>query len=74
MTGLTDYIEIPHDRLAPDLLDAVMEEFIMREGTDYGEQPFTLEQKRAQLRRQLTSGRAMIVFDPVSETTTLLVK
>lgn len=71
---MTDPIEIPPDRLSPEMLDAVIEEFINREGTDYGTQDYSLEQKVAQVKRQLDSGRVTITFDPVSESCTLMLK
>ena len=47
MTTSTDPIEVPYDSLNPDTLRAVVEEFITRNGTDYGEREKTLEQKVA---------------------------
>ena len=42
-------IAIPVDQLAPELLEAVIESFVLREGTDYGDGDFTLEQKQDRL-------------------------
>jgi uncharacterized protein YheU (UPF0270 family) len=69
-----DFIEIPPEQLNEDVLQAVIEEFITREGTDYGLQDYSLEQKVLQIKRQLDSGRAVIAFDPLSESCTLLIK
>ena len=69
---MSDYIEIPPEQLSPDILDAVIEEYISREGTDYGLQEYSLEQKVNQVKRQLQTGRAVIAFDPGSESCTLL--
>lgn len=71
---MNDYIEVPAEQLSEDILQAVIEEFITREGTDYGLQDYSLEQKVLQIRRQLDNGKAMIVYDQISETCTLLVK
>lgn len=71
---MSDYIEIPSQQLTTDVLDAVIEEFITREGTDYGLAEFSLEQKVQQVKRQLDAGKVMIVYDPVSESCTLLLK
>jgi hypothetical protein len=49
----------------------VIESFVLREGTDYGEREFSLEQKVAQVRTQLERGQARILFDPESNTVTL---
>jgi uncharacterized protein YheU (UPF0270 family) len=40
----------------------------LREGTDYGEKDFSLEQKVAHVMRQLERGEARVMFDPNTET------
>ncbi len=67
-----DMIIIPYDRLSPDALSGLVEEFATRDGTDYGETEVPLERKTAQIMRHLRSGRAVIVFDPDSETCNIL--
>ncbi len=67
-------IEIPLDRLSPDILNAVIEEFILREGTDYGALETSLDSKITQVRRQLDRGDVLITFDPVTENCTLLTR
>ncbi|MDG1772096.1 MAG: YheU family protein [Oceanicoccus sp.] len=71
---MDNYIEIPPGQLSEEVLRAVIEEFITREGTDYGLQDYSLEQKVLQVKRQLDSGRVVIAYDPVSESCTLLAK
>ena len=65
---------IPYQQLSADALRGVLEEFINREGTDYGEVELEAEQKFNQLRLLLKSGRAVVVFDEASETTGLVMK
>jgi uncharacterized protein YheU (UPF0270 family) len=60
-------VVVPHTELAPDLLQAVIESFVLREGTDYGEKELSLEQKVARVVRQLERGEAQILFDPETE-------
>ena len=67
-------IEIPVDRLSAEVLNAVIEEFILREGTDYGVQEAGMDNKIAQVHRQLTKGDVLITFDPATENCTLLTK
>jgi uncharacterized protein YheU (UPF0270 family) len=55
---------IPHRELSPDTLVALLEEFVTREGTEYGEYAVTTASKVEEVRRQLESGRACIVYDP----------
>ena len=68
MTGL----RIPYDQLSPEALHGVIEEFVTRDGTDYGEIEVSLENKINQVLNQLKSGKAVIVFDPESETCNIL--
>jgi uncharacterized protein len=63
-----DAVFVPHTELSPEALRGVVESFVLREGTDYGEREFSLEQKLAHVYRQLERGEAQIVFDPNTET------
>lgn len=63
----TSPMEIPYQKLKPEILHAVMVEFVTREGTDYGDRVFTLEEKVAAVRRQLDEGSARVVFDTETE-------
>lgn len=65
---------IPPQSLSLDALLAVLEEFISREGTDYGDQELTLEEKVELLKPQVMRGEVLIVFDAVAEQVTLLPK
>ena len=67
-------VEVPYGELAADLLHAVIESFVLREGTDYGEREISLEDKVARVIGQLKRGEAKIVFDPESESVTIAVK
>lgn len=71
---MNEFLEIPPDRLSPELLQAVIEEFVGREGTDYGSQEYTLSEKVEQVRAKLASGQAFIAYDPVTESSTLLLR
>jgi uncharacterized protein YheU (UPF0270 family) len=48
-------------------LQALLEEFVSRDGTDYGAVELTLEQKAGNLRRQLEREEVAILFDTESE-------
>lgn len=63
MTG----VRIPYDQLSPEALRGVIEEFVTRAGTDYGEIEISLETKINQVLNQLKSGKAVIVFDSENE-------
>ncbi len=66
-------VVVPHTALEADLLRAVIEAFVLREGTDYGEREFSLEQKVAGVIRQLERGEAQIVFDPDTDSVAIVV-
>ncbi len=65
---------IPFERISPDALQGLVEEFITREGTDYGWEEVTLATKVEQVKQQLRRGEVVIVFDPASESVSLLTK
>lgn len=65
-------MEIPHTQLTAAVLDAVIEEFITREGTDYGEEEISLAQKVMQVREQLERREIFLSFDAHSQTCQLL--
>jgi uncharacterized protein YheU (UPF0270 family) len=53
-------------------LTGVIDDFVNREGTDYGHRDFDLDQKRDVVRRQLIAGRAVITYDPRTQTTSIV--
>ncbi len=57
-------VKIPLGELSSEALEGVIEEFVMREGTDYGHRDYTLDEKRSRVLRALESGAAVITFDP----------
>ncbi|HEX3838585.1 MAG TPA: YheU family protein [Steroidobacteraceae bacterium] len=72
MNGVADddppeLVDIPLNELAPDTLRALVESFVLREGTDYGVQEVPLATKVGQVVGQLQRGEARIVFDPATE-------
>jgi uncharacterized protein len=67
-------IEIPHTELSPEALRGVIESFVLREGTEYGEKDVSLERKVRDVQRQLDAGEALIVFDPRTESVDIIVK
>lgn len=64
---------VPYTELSEDALRGVVESFVLREGTDYGEREFSLDQKVEHVLRQLRRGEARIVFDPATETIGIVV-
>ena len=66
-------IRVVPDDLEPDTLRAVIESFVLREGTDYGVHETSLEDKVAQVLIQLRRGEAHITFDPATESVNVVV-
>ncbi len=67
-------VAIPHTELSADALRGVIESFVLREGTDYGDQHFSLDQKVQHVLRQLERNEAKIMFDPNTETVDIVVQ
>ncbi|HEY6124585.1 MAG TPA: YheU family protein [Steroidobacteraceae bacterium] len=60
-------IQVSYRDLSSGALQGVIESYVLREGTDYGERDVPFESKVAQVRRQLETGEAAIYFDPETE-------
>ncbi|MGB1092948.1 MAG: YheU family protein [Oceanobacter sp.] len=58
-------MEIPWQHLSAEALDGVVGEFVSREGTDYGDEEYSFDDKKQAVIRQLQSGHARLLFDPV---------
>ena len=67
-------IEIPAERLNAEIMTAIIEEFILREGTDYGAQEVDFASKVSQVMALLEAGEVTITFDPKTENCTLLTR
>lgn len=65
---------VPWQQLAADTLQNLIEEFVTRDGTDYGESEIPLTTRVEQVQRQLRSGEVVIWFDAVTETVTLMTR
>ena len=65
-------MEIPYTELSGDALRGVIEEFISREGTDYGHQEFSLDDKIAAVMRQLKTREIILTFDAEIESCNLV--
>jgi uncharacterized protein YheU (UPF0270 family) len=67
-------IEVPYTELSQSALRGVVEAFVLREGTEYGEKDVSLDRKVADVLRQLQKGEAHILFDPNTETVDIVAK
>ena len=62
---------IPVNKLSAGALKGVIEEFISRNGTDYGAIEASLETSIRQVKAKLKSGSAVLVYDDETETTNI---
>jgi uncharacterized protein YheU (UPF0270 family) len=69
----TAVIEVPYSSLKPPTLRALIEEFVTRDTTDYGERERTLDEKVADVMRQLQRGEAQVAFEPETGTVNIIV-
>jgi uncharacterized protein len=63
---------IPWQDIDSETLNNLIEHFVLREGTDYGEQEITLADKVAHVRQQLIDGDAAVVFSELHETVNIM--
>lgn len=69
-----EYTLIPYTQLSQDALQGVIEAFVNREGTDYGQIEHTFDDKCDQVLMQLKNKEAHIVFDHDSQSVSILHK
>ena len=67
-------VQIPVEALSGQAVDGLLEEFVTRDGTDYGAEEHTLDDKKSAVRRQLHRGEVIIVFDPDTQTSNIILK
>lgn len=65
-------LEVPWQQIEPETLERLIEEFVTRDGTDYGESEVPLARKVEQVKALLRRGEALVVFDELAESVTLL--
>lgn len=70
--GALEPVEVPHAALRPDALRGLVEEFVTRDGTDYGVRERTVDEKVHEVMRQLERGEVAILFDPATGTANLV--
>ncbi|PVZ80293.1 hypothetical protein C9426_33005 [Serratia sp. S1B] len=63
---------IPWREIAPETLNNLIESFVLREGTDYGEHERSLEQKVNDVLRQLKNGEVVLIWSELHETINIM--
>lgn len=67
-----EFVIVPKEKLSKEALSALIEEYILREGTDYGHSEKSLEQKKESIMKQLNQKHIQIVFSSLTENCTLI--
>ena len=65
---------IPPDSLSAEALHNVIEQFVLREGTDYGEGEFSLADKVAEVMRQVEQGEAVLIYSQAHQSVDIVPK
>ena len=65
---------IPYQSLDSETLNNLIESFILREGTDYGEAEISLASKTQSVFEQIKLGNVLILFSELEESVTLIDK
>lgn len=60
---MSNFMVVPWSSLSEDALVGIIEDFVTREGTEYGASDISLEKKVRQVLRQLERGDVSIVYD-----------
>jgi len=63
---------IPYQQLDDITLNNIIEQYILREGTDYGEIEISLHEKTVQLLAQIKRGEIHIIYSELEESVTLI--
>ena len=66
-------VDVPFEALSPETLRNLIEEFVTREWSELSDSGFSLEDKVAQVLRQLKEKKVKVVFDSISNTANIVV-
>jgi hypothetical protein len=65
---------IPYQDLSADTLEGLIEAFVLREGTEYGEQDISLSEKVSQVKTQLQADQLVILYSELHESVDIITK
>ena len=58
----TDWVVVPPAALSREALEGLIEQYVLREGTEYGARDYSLPEKVRHVSAQLEAGKAVIVY------------
>lgn len=67
-------MEIPYKEIEPETLTQLIEFYVLREGTDYGEIEKSLADKVNDVREQLENGEAKVVYSELHESVNIVTR
>ena len=67
-----DGLEIPYQQINPETLRRMIQEFVSRDGADWGDVGCSLEDKVDQVLQQLHHKQVKVVFDLRSQTANII--
>ena len=65
---------IPYTELSAETLQALIEDFVTRDGTDYGQNEMSMQDKAERLMALLKKGELVITYNPDTETCGLVLR
>lgn len=65
---------IPISEVSTEVLNAIVESYVLREGTEYGLEDYSLKQKVAQVLEQLQAGEAMLMYSELHESVDIITR
>ncbi len=65
---------IPIEALSSDALESIIDAFVLREGTDYGEAEVSFNEKVVQVKQQLEQGELVLVFSELHQSVNIMPK
>ncbi|MEH6444197.1 MAG: YheU family protein [Oceanospirillaceae bacterium] len=65
---------IPHTSIDKETLQNLIEEFVTREGTDYGDYALTLQDKVSAVQKKLNCGEVVILYVESTESVNIVEK
>lgn len=68
---MSEIIEIPVQQLSSTALEAIIEDWVLQEGTDYGVQEQSFSAKKHQLRGQIERGDVVILYETATDSCSL---
>jgi uncharacterized protein YheU (UPF0270 family) len=63
---------IPISEVSADTLEAIAESYVLREGTEYGVEDYSLEHKVEQVVQQLKAGDALLMYSELHESVDII--